>query len=50
MIPLPTAPLLYYTSKKKVMGEFVNRWATTIIALVCAGMIIALDACLLLTL
>jgi manganese transport protein len=50
MIPLPMVPLLYYTSKKKVMGEFVNRRATTIVALIFAGTIVALNAHLLLTL
>ena len=50
MIPLPMVPLLYYTSRRKFMGEFVNHWAATIIALVFAGTIIALDAYLLLTL
>ncbi len=50
MIPLPMVPLLYYTSRKKFMGEFVNRWATTIIALVFASTIIVLDAYLLMTL
>ncbi len=50
MIPLPMVPLLHYTSRRKFMGEFVNRRATTIIALVFAGTIIALNAYLLLTL
>lgn len=50
MIPLPMVPLLYYTSKKKYMGEFVNQKATTIIAMIFAGVIIALNAYLLLTL
>jgi manganese transport protein len=49
MIPLPMVPLLYYTSKRKFMGEFVNRRATTIVALVFAGTIVALNAYLLLT-
>ena len=50
MIPLPMVPLLYYTAKKGVMGEFVNRRTTTAIALVFGGMIVALNAYLLLTL
>ncbi|HYC27003.1 MAG TPA: Nramp family divalent metal transporter [Nitrososphaerales archaeon] len=50
MIPLPMVPLLYYTAKKSVMGEFVNRRSTTAIALVAAGVIVALNGYLLLTL
>jgi len=50
MIPLPMIPLLYYTAKRKFMGEFVNRKATTLIALVVGGTIIALNAYLLLSL
>jgi manganese transport protein len=50
MIPLPMVPLLYYTAKRKHMGEFVNRRSTTVLALVIAGTIIALNAYLLLSL
>ncbi|MDG6900856.1 MAG: Nramp family divalent metal transporter [Nitrososphaerota archaeon] len=50
MIPLPMIPLLYYTAEKKYMGEFVNRRATTAIALAVAGLIIALNGYLLLSL
>jgi manganese transport protein len=50
MIPLPMIPLLYYTAKASVMGEFVNRKATTLIAVVIAGIIIALNVYLLLSL
>ena len=50
MIPLPMVPLLYYTARKNVMGEFVNRKATTVIALIFGGTIIALNVYLLLTL
>jgi manganese transport protein len=50
MIPLPMIPLLYYTAKRKFMGEFVNRRATTLIAVVVAGIIIALNVYLLLSL
>jgi len=50
MIPLPMIPLLYYTAKKGVMGEFVNRRITTLIAVVVAGIIIALNGYLLLSL
>jgi len=50
MIPLPMIPLLYYTAKRSVMGEFVNRRATTVVALIFGGTIVALNAYLLLTL
>jgi len=43
-------PLLYYTSKRGYMGEFVNRKATNIVALAVAGVIIALNGYLLLSL
>jgi manganese transport protein len=49
MIPLPMIPLLYYTARRKFMGEFVNRRATTLIAVVVAGIIIALNVYLLLS-
>jgi manganese transport protein len=49
MIPLPMIPLLYYTAKKGVMGEFVNRKATTMVAVVVACIILALNGYLLLS-
>ncbi len=50
MIPLPMVPLLYYTARRKYMGEFVNRRVTTVIALLVAGTIVTLNALLLLSL
>ena len=50
MIPLPMLPLLYYTARRNVMGEFVNRRTTTVIAFVVGGTIIALNIYLLLSL
>jgi len=50
MIPLPMVPLLYYTAKRKHMGEFVNRRSTTALGLVIGGTIIALNVYLLLSL
>lgn len=47
MIPLPMIPLIVYTSRRRVMGEFVNRGATTILALMFGAIIIALNAYLL---
>ena len=49
LIPLPMIPLLYYTSKKKFMGELVNRKITITLALVSAAMILAFNAYLILT-
>jgi manganese transport protein len=49
LIPLPMIPLIWYTAKKKMMGPFVNRRITTIIALVVAAVIIALNIALLYT-
>ncbi len=50
LIPLPMIPLIYYTSKKKFMGEFVNRNLTTILAFVVGAIIIAFNLYLLATL
>ncbi len=50
LIPLPMIPLLYYTARRKVMGEFVNRRITTAISLVFGGVIVALNVYLLLAL
>jgi manganese transport protein len=43
MIPLPMIPLIWYTSKKSVMGSFVNRRITTIAALTVGTAIIVLN-------
>jgi manganese transport protein len=50
MIPLPMVPLLYYTAKRDLMGEFVNRKLTTVIAIVVAAVILSLNGYLLLSL
>jgi manganese transport protein len=44
MIPLPMIPLVYYTSKKKFMGEFVNRHSTIVVSLACVGLILAFNS------
>ncbi len=49
LIPLPLIPLIYYTARRKFMGEFVNRQSITILALVTAATIMALNAVLLYT-
>src|SRR5208283_4789070 len=46
LIPLPMIPLIWYTSKKKIMGQFVNRHSTTIVALAVGGAIVALNIAL----
>ena len=49
MIPLPMIPIVYYTSKRKFMGEFVNKHVTTIIALVAVALILSFNSYLILT-
>jgi manganese transport protein len=49
LIPLPMIPLIIYTRSKKIMGEFVNRSITNILAFITAAVIIGLNAYLLLT-
>jgi manganese transport protein len=49
MIPLPMIPLLIYTRRRTVMGEFVNRKITTILAVLAAGLIVCLNILLLIT-
>ncbi|MDA4124560.1 MAG: Nramp family divalent metal transporter [Thaumarchaeota archaeon] len=47
MIPLPMIPLIIYTSRRRVMGEFVNRRITTVLGILCAITIISLNIALL---
>jgi manganese transport protein len=47
LLPLPLVPLLVLSRNKKLMGEFVNKKRTTIIAAVFVIFIIALNAILL---
>jgi manganese transport protein len=42
-IPLPMIPLVYYTSRKKIMGTFVNRWWFIVVACAVVAIIIALN-------
>ena len=49
LIPLPMIPLIWYTSKKKVMGPYVNRHPTIIIALAVGAVIVALNIALIYT-
>ena len=48
MIPLPMIPLVYYTSKRKFMGEFVNRNSTVVASLVTVALILAFNTYLIL--
>jgi manganese transport protein len=48
MIPLPMIPLVYFTSKKKFMGDFVNRKRTIIVAIATVALIMAFNVYLLL--
>jgi manganese transport protein len=49
LIPLPLIPLIYYTSKRRFMGEFVNSRIITLLAIATAAAIVGLNAVLLLT-
>ncbi len=49
MIPLPMIPLIIYTRRKGLMGEFVNKNITTILGILSAVLIIALNIYLLIT-
>ena len=47
LLPLPLIPLFIFAKNKNLMGEFVNRRITTIIAAVFIGIIVALNIVLL---
>jgi len=49
LIPLPLIPLIYYTSRKKFVGQFVNRHSITFLSLVVAVVIVVLNVALLYT-
>jgi manganese transport protein len=44
LIPLPLIPIIYLTSRKAIMGRFVNRRVTTLAALLFALLILAFNA------
>jgi manganese transport protein len=44
LIPLPLIPIIYLTSKKAIMGQFVNRRVTTFVAIAFASLILAFNA------
>jgi manganese transport protein len=47
MIPLPLIPLLLFTRDRAIMGDFVNRRETTMLAIFFAALIIGFDMYLL---
>lgn len=49
LIPLPMIPLVYYTSKRRVMGRFVNRRVTVALALVSVGLILVFNSYLIIS-
>ena len=49
-IPFALIPLVWFTSRSDIMGEWVNRQITTVAASAVAGLIICLNAYLLITL
>ena len=49
-IPFALVPLVWFTSRRDLMGDWVNRRGTTIAASVIAGLIISLNVYLLFTL
>jgi manganese transport protein len=49
LIPLPMVPLVFYTSRRRVMGEFVNRHSTIFVAGLVALTIIVLNVYLVYT-
>lgn len=50
LIPLPLVPIIYFTSKRSVMGQYVNHKITTVVALVFAAVIVAFNVYFLLQL
>jgi manganese transport protein len=50
MIPLPMIPLIYYTSNRKHMGEFVNSRATILLAIIAAAVILLFNSYLIVSL
>lgn len=49
MIPLPMIPLVYFTSKKKIMGALVNKKPTIVLALLTVTLILVLNTYLILS-
>ena len=47
-LPLPMIALLIFTSRRDVMGNFVNSWPTNFFAVVCTVVVLALNTILIL--
>jgi manganese transport protein len=47
MIPIPMIPLVIATRDKKLMGEFVNKRGTTLLAVIFVGIILVFNSYLL---
>ncbi|MBF6590773.1 MAG: Nramp family divalent metal transporter [Ktedonobacterales bacterium] len=47
ILPIPVIALAYFTQRRDVMGTLVNHRATTTLAVICAGVILALNLLLL---
>ena len=48
LIPLPMIPLVYFTSKRKYLGRFVNRMLTTVLAVISVCIIVIFNGYLIL--
>ena len=49
ILPIPVIALVYFTSRRRIMGALVNRRLTSVAATLCAVVILALNVILLLT-
>jgi len=49
MIPLPMIPLIYYTSKRRFMGELVNARSTIVVSIITVAIILVFNGYLLVT-
>ncbi|HEX6799283.1 MAG TPA: Nramp family divalent metal transporter [Ktedonobacterales bacterium] len=49
ILPIPVIALVYFTSRRAIMGALVNRRLTSVAAVFCAAVILALNVILLLT-
>ncbi len=47
VLPIPMAALLLLTARRDVMGDFVNKRLTTVIAVLAAALVLALNLILL---
>jgi manganese transport protein len=45
-LPFPVITLIMFTRNRELMGTLVNRQSTTVLAILCAGLILVLNAAL----